>query len=277
MSVSPPDLGQVVAPGLTTGPDASVTAACCAAGLPIPRRFHGQPAARIDRSLPPRSRHGGRRSHGRLASLALVGSGVCFVLYPALRPFSDETTLAGARAFGSSRWVVAHSLGIGAFTLLAVGVLGAYLRFVPTAERRSRWALFLTVVGAGLTLPYYGAEVFGLHAIGGTSLARHDVDLFTTLTDGVRWGPGIWFIVVGLILLAVGGVLAASAAWASTQGGPLERRPAGRGAGPVPAAVHRDPMGPGAPWRAHGGRLWAPGLGRHADGPHGSQSPTTSR
>ena len=181
-------------------------------------------------------------------------------------------------AFGSSRWVVAHSLGIGAFTLLAVGALGAYLRFVPTAQRRSRWALFLTVLGAGLTLPYYGAEVFGLHAIGGTSLARHDVDLFTTLTDGVRWGPGIWFIVVGLILLAVGGVLAASAAWASTQGW-------ARWSG-VPLAVALVlylPQFTGTQWvRVLHGGLMAVGCGLLAwaltrTGPTASEPPTTSR
>ena len=157
-------------------------------------------------------------SPARLASLALVASGVCFFLYPALRPFSDETTLAGARAFASSQWVVAHSLGIGAFALLAAGMLGPCLRFAPTAESRSRWALFLTVIGAGLVLPYYGAEVFGLHAIGSTSLDRNNADLFTTLTDGVRWGPGIWFIVSGLVLLAIGGILAASASWVSKRG-----------------------------------------------------------
>lgn len=86
---------------------------------------------------------------------------------------------------------------------------------IRLAGRRARWAQVLAVVGAGLTLPYYGAEVFGLHAVGTTSLERGDADLFTTLTDGVRWGPGIWFIVTGLVLLAAAGLLAASAAWAS--------------------------------------------------------------
>ena len=155
----------------------------------------------------------------KVTAVALVASGICFLLYPALRPFSDETTLAGGRAFGSSRWVVAHSLGIGAFTLLATGMLAIYLAFVRNAERRSRWAQVLTGIGAGLTLPYYGAEVFGLHAVGSTTLERNDTDLYTTLTDGIRWGPGIWFIVAGLVLLAAGAVLAASAAWASMSRG----------------------------------------------------------
>lgn len=154
----------------------------------------------------------------RPLALALIVSGICFLSYPALRPFSDETSLAGARAFGSVQWVVAHALGIAAFTLLAIGMLGLYLRFERVAPRRSLWAIVLTILGAGLTLPYYGAEVFGLHAIGQTSLERSDTDLFTTLTDRVRWGPGIWFIVIGLIALAVGAVLAASAVWTSREG-----------------------------------------------------------
>ncbi len=149
---------------------------------------------------------------------ALVGAGVCFVLYPALRPFSDETSLDGAVAFASPWWVVAHAVGILGFTLLALGMVGLYVRFQQQAPGRALWAVALSIVGAGLTLPYYGAEVFGLHAIGQFSTGRGDLDLFTTLTDSVRWGPGIWFIVVGLILLAAGAVVAASAAWAWGEG-----------------------------------------------------------
>ena len=125
--------------------------------------------------------------------------------------------MAGARAFGSSQWVLAHSLGIGAFTLLGAGALAPTSR--SSRQRRVGRAGHCSSPRLGWpTPPYYGAEVFGLDAIGGTSLARHDVDLFTTLTHRVRRGPGIWFIVVGLILLAVGGVLVALAAWASTHG-----------------------------------------------------------
>lgn len=39
--------------------------------------------------------------------------------------------------------------------------------------RRAIQALVLSWIGIGLTLPYYGAETFGLHAIG-----QEDIDLF---------------------------------------------------------------------------------------------------
>lgn len=66
-------------------------------------------------------------------SAAFALSGLLFLLYPAVRPFSSEVGLDGARAFGSASWVVAHSLGIGAFILLGLGSLGLYLRLHATA------------------------------------------------------------------------------------------------------------------------------------------------
>ncbi len=150
----------------------------------------------------------------RVTAVALGLSGGCFLLYPAIRPFSDEASLAGATAFASTSWLVAHTLGIAAFILLAVGMFGLYSRTEShAAETRGRWALLLTWVGVGLTLPYYGAEVFGLHAVGAAALDRSDTGLLTDLTAGIRWGLGIWFIVTGLILLAVAGVIAALAVW----------------------------------------------------------------
>jgi hypothetical protein len=43
----------------------------------------------------------------RVAAVALVVAGACFLLYPAIRPFADEDSLAGAKAFASGdlpRW-----------------------------------------------------------------------------------------------------------------------------------------------------------------------------
>ena len=66
-------------------------------------------------------------------------------MYPAIRPFSDESTLRGAQAFSSASWQVAHALAMVAFILLTFGLCG----------------LVLTAAGTRLTLPYYGAENFG--------------------------------------------------------------------------------------------------------------------
>lgn len=159
-------------------------------------------------------------------ALAAVG----FVLYPAIRPFSDETSLDGAAAFASPSWVVAHSIAIVAFVLLALGLYGLSLRLqVTRGARRSRGAVALGWLGVGLTLPYYGAEVFGLHAAGRVALDQHDASLLDTLTSAIRWQTGIWFIVTGLLLLAAAGVVVATAVWPTRTG-------AGRWAG-VPLAI----------------------------------------
>ena len=60
------------------------------------------------------------------AALALVLAGVCFALHPAIRPFSDETTLRGAQAFASVSWQVAHALAMVAFIRLTLGLWGLY-------------------------------------------------------------------------------------------------------------------------------------------------------
>ena len=148
-----------------------------------------------------------------LTIFALVASGVLFALYPIIRPFSDETSLQGARAFASASWLVAHSLAMAAFLLLGLGLLGLYTLLRDTAvERRTFLALALGWVGAALTLPYYGAEVFGLHAVGQTALARSDASLLT-IVHAVRWEAGIGFILTGLLLLAVSTILVATALW----------------------------------------------------------------
>ncbi len=158
-----------------------------------------------------------RRGRGfTSAGPPLLLAGVCFALYPALRPFSDEKSLDGAGAFASTRWVVAHSLGIAAFIMLAVGLFAGYeLIEGTTAHREARAGLLLSWIGAGLVLPYYGAEVFGLHAAGQQGLATGDTATFDTLIHGIRWEAGVWFIIAGLILLAAGTITFAVAVWHS--------------------------------------------------------------
>jgi hypothetical protein len=151
----------------------------------------------------------------RLGALALAVAGVLFVLYPVIRPYADETSLAGAAAFASTAWIVAHVLAMVGFVLVALGLLAPYrtLRDTP-AEGLAFLALVVTWIGAGLTLPYYGAEVFGLHGLGQEALRQQSAALMTLAND-IRYGPGIVLFGAGLLLLGIGAILVAAAVWRS--------------------------------------------------------------
>jgi len=154
----------------------------------------------------------------RLGALSLALSGILLLLYPALRPFSDEAgaeTLQGAEAFASPFWILAHTLAAVGFILLALSLLGLRIALQKTAsERLASVALVVTWIGVGLSLLYYGAESFALHAIGQQAVAQHSTELLTLVT-AIRYGPAIYVFAVGLLLLAVGPILAAIAVWRS--------------------------------------------------------------
>jgi hypothetical protein len=155
-------------------------------------------------------------SQVRLGALSLTLAGILFLLYPVLRPFSNEASLQGAEAFASSLWVVAHMLAVAGFILLALSMLGLDAILSQTAvEHRVSVALILTWIGVGFTLPYYGAEIFALHTIGQEAVKQQSVALLS-LVDTVRYGPAIYVFAVGLLLLAVGPLLVAIAVWRSS-------------------------------------------------------------
>ncbi|TVT33456.1 hypothetical protein FNH05_27075, partial [Amycolatopsis rhizosphaerae] len=140
----------------------------------------------------------------RLNAAALAAAGVLFAVYPAVRPYSDETTLAGAAAMASPAWIVAHLAAVAGFILIPFG-----LRALDGAPGRA--ALVTGWLGAGLTLPYYGAEVFGANAIGRRALDTGDQSLLRVV-DAMRFNPAAaTLFAAGLLLLAVAGILAAVA------------------------------------------------------------------
>jgi hypothetical protein len=154
-------------------------------------------------------------SRVRLGGATFAIAGVLFVLYPAIRPFSDETTLQGAAAFASTAWILAHMLAMVGFTLVMLGLLALYVALRPTpAERMSFWALVAGVLAVGLLLPFYGGEAFGLHAIGQEALRQHSAAL-VGLAGVVRSGPELIMFLVGLLLLAASAIMAAAAIWKS--------------------------------------------------------------
>jgi hypothetical protein len=148
-------------------------------------------------------------SRTRLGAVALAAAGILFVLYPAVRPWDDESTVDGAvAAMSSPAWVASHLFAMIGFILVPLGLLA--LRG-PLAGA----AVVTAWVGAGLTLPYYGAEDFGLNAIARRAAEGQAVDVLD-LADAVRFGPvAATTFAIGLLALGAGAVLAALAVWRS--------------------------------------------------------------
>jgi hypothetical protein len=123
----------------------------------------------------------------------LAVAGLLFLLYPALRPWEDETTTQGAAAaMGSGAWVASHLFAMIGFILVAIALLEIH-----------RTAAITFWVGAGLTLPYYGAEDFGLHAVAGQPNILE-------LAEAVRYNPvAITTFAVGLVTMGVAAVVVA--------------------------------------------------------------------
>jgi hypothetical protein len=98
------------------------------------------------------------------------------------------------------------------FILVALGLLGLWNAVRRTrAERLALAAVVTTWIGVGLTLPYYGAEDFGLNAIA-RKAAEGQVSDLLGLVEAVRFSPvPITTFGLGLLLLAAGAVLAAVA------------------------------------------------------------------
>lgn len=125
-------------------------------------------------------------------------AGVLLLVYPVLRPWDDETTLAGVVAWDGDAWILSHTAAmLGLMATSAAAILDVAVR---------RPIAVLVVVGTAFVLPYYGAEAFGLPMVG--ELARQSGDVATgDVAEDFRYGvvPTIFFG-VGLVTLAVAGV-----------------------------------------------------------------------
>jgi hypothetical protein len=73
----------------------------------------------------------------------------------------------------------------------------------------------LSWIGVGLTLSYYGAETFGVHAIGQEAIKEKNPGLLS-LVNAVRLEEGIVFFITQLLFLAAGTILFAIAIWRSS-------------------------------------------------------------
>ncbi|MGH3929191.1 MAG: hypothetical protein ACRDTF_04360 [Pseudonocardiaceae bacterium] len=155
---------------------------------------------------------GAARSAARSGALLIGLAGLLFLVYPVVRPYSDETTLAGARALSSPAWIVSHLAAVIGFILIPLGLLALRdLLGASPVRGLASWAMFTAWVGVGLTLPYYGAEIFGGHAIAQRALDDNNADLLKSV-EVFRYHPvAVTTFLVGLLLLAIGAVLAAIA------------------------------------------------------------------
>lgn len=152
----------------------------------------------------------------RTLAAPLVGTGVLMAVYLLVRPYGDAagaTTASAAAAFASTAWIVAHvcgALAIASFGRLALRLADLDGGLVARAART------LSLAGAVLALPYYGAEAFGLHAIGRAAVAGDSGVL--ELVGAVRDQPvALTMFGLGLLALSAGGVLVA-VAWARRGG-----------------------------------------------------------
>lgn len=151
----------------------------------------------------------------RTGAVALAAAGVLFLAYPLVRPYHDESTVAGAtKSMGSNAWVAAHLFAMIGFVLLPLGLLALSAAVGRTrAAGLSLAAMVAMWIGAGLVLPYYGSEDFGLHAIAGPHGNPSNV---VDLVNAVRNQPvALTTFGTGLVVLAIGAVLAAVAIWRS--------------------------------------------------------------
>ena len=151
----------------------------------------------------------------RAGAAALAAAGVLFAAYPALRPWHDEGTVAGATAsMSSTAWVTAHFFAMLGFILMPLGLLALRAALAATrAEPLARTAAVLAWIGSGLVLPYYGAEDFGLHAIAGSAVPGAGL---LGLVHAVRYQPlAMTIFAAGLLLLAAAAIMAAVAVWRS--------------------------------------------------------------
>ena len=150
----------------------------------------------------------------RLGAIALAFSGLLFFLYPVVRPWQ--------RVHDRRRRDVDEFGHLGGCTsvrrirliLMPLGLLGL-CRLVARSRGFGLTVAATAIIwfGAGLSLPYYGAEDFALHAIARQVRFGSSLDLLG-LVEAIRFGAAAaTTFVAGLVLLGVGGVMIAILIW----------------------------------------------------------------
>lgn len=153
-----------------------------------------------------------RARYLRLGTIALATAGVLFALFPLTRPWQDAAgTDAGlVAATLSSWWIPSHLFGAMGFLLFAfasTAVLGVIMK--GPGEPAARTMALLAMLGAGLILPYYGAESIGLHAVAATA-ELGDTASRAVLMEAIRNDPyALTTFGAGLLIMAAAGIFLA--------------------------------------------------------------------
>ncbi|MEU7893068.1 hypothetical protein AB0B45_09385 [Nonomuraea sp. NPDC049152] len=143
----------------------------------------------------------------KLTQASYAITGVLFLVYPAVRPSGDD-----AAAMSSTAWVFGHLAAMIGFILLGLAALGIHQLL---KDRLSLRATVVTWIGAGLTLPYYGAEDFGLNVIANRAL-RDNTPALMELATEFRYGAlAVTMFALGLALLGIGTIMTAVSVWRS--------------------------------------------------------------
>jgi hypothetical protein len=102
-----------------------------------------------------------------------------------------------------------------AFIFLPIGMLGLHESLKEgKVERRSYRTLVLSIIAVGLSLPFFGIELFALHDISQTATAGTAAGL-VDLQQSIRMGLGLYVFLLGLILVAVTGIMWIAVVWSS--------------------------------------------------------------
>lgn len=151
--------------------------------------------------------------HTALA-FGLALAGVAFAAYPALRPYGPEAGADGAADLATQAWLVSHVLAMVGFVALALVLRAAAVahpwRWSGQPVRRAETRMWLAVA---MLLPYYGAEAYGLNAVGRYAVETGDGGVLDVV-ESFRYAPfEVGSFTVGLLLLVMVGGRIAHGLW----------------------------------------------------------------
>lgn len=153
----------------------------------------------------------------RITAVAgLAVSGLAFAAYPLLRPYGPEAGTGFADDLASPLWLTAHVLGMVGFTALAFALRSLVATGTPwqwggRSLREVETRMWLAIA---LLLPYYGAEAYGLSAVG--RYAQDGDTGVLAVAESFRLAPfEVGSFTAGLLLLVLVGGRVVHGTWAT--------------------------------------------------------------